>query len=138
MLPSDAPVLHPIAHFTFPHGLFGFPGTLSFQLVPTARNGVYWLHGGEGSVTFLVIDPFEFFPGCVIDVPDEVASAIGAEAPSDVLLLTIVTLGSDPGPTANLQGPVALNPRLGLARQFVVTDQAARLRAPFVLQRAAS
>lgn len=133
---SDTLPLHSSAPFSFPQGLFGFPGHLSFQLVSTVRNGVYWLHGG--SIDFLLIDPFEFFPGYVIDVPDDVVTAIGAEAPGDVLLLSIVTLGSDPGPTANLQGPLALNPRLGLARQFVVTDPEAGIRAPLVLQRAAS
>lgn len=124
------------ARFSFPRGLFGFPGPLSFDLMYTDMDGVYWLDGG--SITFLVIDPFHFFPGLAIDVPDDVVAAIGAEAPSDVLLLAIVTLARDPGPTANLQGPLALNPRLGMARQFVVPDPTAEIRAPLVLPRAAS
>lgn len=122
--------------FSFPRGLFGFPDPLSFELMATGRDGVYWLH--EGSISFLVVDPFVFFPGCVVDVPDDVLAAIGAEAPSDVLLLAIATLARDPGPTANLQGPLALNPRLGMARQFVVSDPAAEIRAPLADPRAAS
>ena len=127
----DPLLLRPSSHFSFPQGLFGFPEHTAFALVPTVQGGIYWLH--DSSLTFLVVDPFHFFPGHSFDVPNDVLTAIGAESPRDVLILTIVTLGSESTTTANLQGPIALNPRVGLARQFVISDPAADLRAPFVL-----
>lgn len=127
----DALVVPPSSAFAFPQGLFGFSEHHSFELIPSARSGIYWLH--DPSLTFVVVDPFHFFPGHALDVPGDVLAAIGAVSPKDVLVLAIVTLGSESAATANLQGPLALNPRLGLARQFVVSDPAVDLRAPFVL-----
>lgn len=132
----DTLLVQPSSPFAFPHGLFGFPEHLSFELVPTTRDGIYWLH--DASLTFVVVDPFHFFPGHAVDVPDDVLTAIGAESPTDVLVLAIATLGSESAATANLQGPLALNPRVGLARQFVVSDPAADLRASFILPQSAA
>jgi flagellar assembly factor FliW len=129
----------PSSVFTFPRGLFGFPGHQAYALVSTAHPGFYWLQSlDEPALTFLTADPFEHFPGYALDVSGDVLAAIQGVAPADVLVLAIVTLGRDTPSTANLQGPLALNPRTGLARQFVVSDPAAPLRAPLALPLAAA
>ena len=78
----DAPVIvasrlfgplsvRPDAFITFPDGLPGFAGERRFILLPAAPEGVYWLQSAdEGSVAFLLVDPFPVFPEYAVELPD--------------------------------------------------------------------
>jgi flagellar assembly factor FliW len=122
----------------FPAGIFGFPECRRFVLLPGARDGTFWLQSAEHStLAFLLLDPFVFVSGYVVDVPPGDLEELGAPAgSSDVAVLAIVTLPRERGeqPTANLQGPIALNMSARLGRQVVLPDskwgtrEAVRLR----------
>lgn len=114
----------------FPDGLLGFAGERRFVLLPAAREGVYWLQSvDDGSVAFLLVDPFPIFPGYTADVPE----------PADgqpPLVLVIVTLSKDDGApcTANLQGPVAIGLGTRSGAQVILADPVWTTRHAFDLR----
>lgn len=118
----------------FPDGLLGFPECRSFRLTATARPGFFWLRSTEhAALVFLLIDPFVYFEGYVVDLGDADVRVLAAQQPGDVAILAMVTLprGAGEPPTANLQGPVALNLDRGVARQVILPDSPFGLRCPF-------
>lgn len=119
---------------TFPAGLFGFPECRRFTLLPAGREGLYWLQSLEHSaLAFLLVDPFPFFPGYSVELDGSDRRELCARGASDVAVLAIVTLPQEreARPTANLQGPVALNLRMGLGRQLAVADAEWGVRCAF-------
>lgn len=126
--------------FKFPQGLFGFPDCSSFVLLGAEREGLYWLQSAEfSSLAFLLVDPFPFFPGYAVDLTDADMADLGVQGPDEVSILAIVTLpGSiEDSPTANLQGPLALNMRTRTARQIVLEADEVGTRCDFRLEPAA-
>ena len=120
----------------FRAGLVGLPECTSFVLIPTERSECFWLQSVEHSaLAFLLVDPFLFFDGYAIDLSPVEMAEIGADADSDVVVLTIVTLPQAPGEqaTANLQGPLAINLSDLRGKQMIVEGDEYRVRAPFDL-----
>lgn len=118
----------------FSSGLFGFPECRRFALVPAGRDGLYWLQSLEHpALVFLLADPFHFFDGYAVELGASDRRDLYAESSADVAILAIVTLpqGADAKPTANLQGPVALNLRMGVGRQLAVSDGGWGVRCEF-------
>lgn len=119
---------------TFPTGLFGFPECRRFALVPAGRDGLYWLQSIEHStLAFLLADPFQFFRGYAVELTAGDRVELAAQSASDVAVFVIVTLPQSRGaqPTANLQGPVALNLRAGLGRQLAIANGEWGVRCAF-------
>jgi flagellar assembly factor FliW len=125
----------------FPQGLIGFPACHRFVLVRAERDGLFWLQSAEhGSLTFLLVDPFLFFPGYEVEVPPPDLAELGAGEEGDVAVLAIVTLPRGPGelPTANLQGPLVLNLRTRRAKQVALGEEGPfGVRSPFEIPRSA-
>ncbi len=118
---------------TFPSGLLGFPECRSFVLLPSERTHVYWLQSVDySSLAFLLVDPFIFFEGYTLDLG---ATDLHAASPDEISVLAIVTLPGAPGelPTANLQGPVVINTRLGEGSQVVLSESSYGIREAFKL-----
>lgn len=119
----------------FPKGLLGFPECRSFTLLPSEREHVYWLQSLDYSaLAFLMIDPFIFFDGYTVDLAATDVEQ-GVTSPEDVTVLAIVTLpqARSEKPTANLQGPVLIDARLGVGNQAVLSDGRYGIREPFEL-----
>ena len=119
---------------TFSNGLPGFPEGNRYALLPTGRTGVYWLQSVDfTALSFLLLDPFLFFPGrFLIDLSDEDMARIGSKEASDILVLSIVTLGSrlnEPA-TANLRAPILFNMRARTAHQSIRADERFDVREP--------
>lgn len=75
-------------------------------------------------LAFFVIDPYLFQPDYAISVSTADLVAVQAETSEELRILTIVTIPEDPyDMTANLQGPVILNPTTRLATQVVNHDK---------------
>lgn len=109
----------------FPGGLFGFPDCRSFVLLPAARDGLFWLQSAEhGALAFLLIDPFRAFTGYTIDLGPADRADLCVTNQEDVVVLAIVTLprSREQMPTANLQGPLALNLAARRGKQLAVAD----------------
>jgi flagellar assembly factor FliW len=120
----------------FPTGLFGLPESRSFVLLPAVRKGMYWLQSAEHSaLAFVLVDPFVFFDSYSAEVTPADLMELKATDPSEVAVLAIVTLPNsrEEQPTANLQGPLALNLRAGLGKQLAMQDKDFGYRCPFDL-----
>ena len=111
--------------FTFPAGMYGFPECRRFALVPGGREGLFWLQSLEhATLIFLLADPFHFFPDYAVELSSGDRAELQVTAAADVALLCVVTLPRtrDEAPTANLQGPVALNVVSNLGRQLALAE----------------
>lgn len=113
--------IHPEDVLVMPDGMLGFAGERRFVLLPAAPDGVFWLQSvDDGTLIFLLVDPFRFFPGYEVDSPE-----IPEAGPTDeVAVLSIVTLPRSRGEpcTANLQGPLVLRTPGRTARQVILED----------------
>src|SRR4051812_40115837 len=95
--------------FQFPQGILGFPECRQFALLRGNHEGLFWLQSMEYSaLAFLLVDPFSVVTNYVVDVPASHLAELGAAEPSDIALLSMVTLPTTRGelPTVNLQGPL--------------------------------
>jgi flagellar assembly factor FliW len=120
----------------FPSGLLGFPEFHRFALVRAGTDAVYWLQSLDNtSLVFLLVDPFVHFADYSVDIPPADATTLGATEYSDMAVFAIVTLPSsaDDRPTANLQGPVAINLRQRRGIQIVCADVDYGVRRPLEL-----
>ena len=139
VVPSD--VLGPltVGHaelLQFPQGLYGFPECRTWVLVPTKREGLFWLQSTEHApLAFLLVDPFTHFPGYAVDLSAADLTRVGTNEPSEIVVLAVVTVGSRDGspPTANLQGPVVLNMRARQGFQIVLATEGYGVREPFTI-----
>jgi flagellar assembly factor FliW len=126
----------PEMRFAFPAGVYGFPESREYALVPGAREGTWWLQSTtEAALAFLLVDPFLYFPGYAVDLPPVELAELCAGEGSDVAVLAIVTLPPNRAerPTANLQGPVAFNMKERIGRQVVLAESPWGVRAAFDL-----
>src|SRR4029077_16719823 len=106
-------------------------------LVRAEHDGVFWLQSIEYStLIFLLVDPFAVVTNYSIDVAPSQMAELGAYRPADIGLLSVVTLPSMPGdkPTANLQGPIAINFATRAAKQLVLSETDYGVRCPIDLQ----
>src|SRR3954468_9233157 len=72
----------------FPQGLYGFPDCQSWVLVPTKRDGLFWLQSTESApLAFLLVDPFTHFPGYAVDLSAADLTRVGTTQPSDIVVL---------------------------------------------------
>lgn len=120
--------------FHFPAGLFGFPDSRDFVLLPAEQEGYFWLQStAHAALAFLLADPFHFFDGYAVEIGTKERRDLGDPGREELLVLAIVTLPRKPDgrPTANLQGPIALNLHARLARQLPVADGAFGVREEF-------
>jgi len=122
---------------TFPQGLYGFPECRRWVLVPTKRDGLFWLQSAEHTpLAFLLVDPFLYFPGYAVDLSAADLARVGTSEPGEIVVLAVVTVGSRDGspPTANLQGPVVLNMRAREGFQIVLSVEGYGVREPFAIE----
>lgn len=125
----------------FPAGLYGFPDCRGFALLPTHREGLYWLQSADFSaLSFLLVDPFLHFAEYHIDLDDSDIARLGTTDSQHILVLAIVTMpaaSGDPS-TANLHAPLLFNLRDRRAYQSIRANGDADIRAPFRLEPATS
>lgn len=124
----------------FPSGLLGFPECRHFALIAGQSHGTFWLQSIEHPVlVFLLVDPFLACAGYTVDLAPHDLATLQIKAPSDVAILAIVTLSRSPNepPTANLQGPVAINLKTRVGRQVTIDQPGLAVRVPIDLKRLA-
>lgn len=108
-----------------PQGLLGFESDNNWELSSSEVEPFFALKSCDTKgLEFLLIDPFVVCRDYEIDVDDKSLFSIGIKAPSDIVVLTIITLSSDSSAvTANLAGPLVLNKRTGVGMQVVTQDK---------------
>jgi len=109
---------------TFPGGIPGFENLRRFFILPVeGTQDIQWLQAVEKpEVALLVIDPFKFFKGYSVDIPEIALKELEIKEPSEALVLTTITVPRDNpgGTTANLVAPIVINTRLKRAKQVIL------------------
>ncbi len=110
---------------TMPEGLLGFNHLKRYAILKDPDEEPFiWLQSiDEADLSFVVVDPFIFFPGYEIQVKTNELSSIMLDDLDKATVLGIVTVPEDPmNLTANLRGPLVVNTECKLAKQFVLID----------------
>ena len=107
----------------FPEGLFGFEGYTEFVIFDAEYKPFIWLQSTQDkSLAFLVVDPFLICSDYELDIDDKLLAKIGIESPTDVFVLTIVTIPASGTPvTVNLRGPLIINKKNNKCLQVVTS-----------------
>jgi flagellar assembly factor FliW len=111
---------------TFPTGILGFPDQTKYVILDHDTEAPFkWLHCVEqADLAFVIIDPALFKPDyCVSPGQDDLAE-IEATRGQDLVIAVLLTIPSDdPGRvTANLRGPLVMNPDSRLCKQLVLSE----------------
>ena len=111
--------------YSFPEGLLGFQDVRSFVLMANPTGGPFrWLQATEiPSLAFVVSDPTLYFKDYQVGIRKEEMDAIELADIGQGVVMVIMTVPKDVTEiTANLQGPVILNPGKKLGKQIVLAD----------------
>jgi len=113
---------------TFPSGLLGFPESRRYVLLDHDTAAPFkWLQSlDEPALAFVIMDPDLFLPNDYrIEVSDDALAEVQAGVSEDLSTAVILTIPSDdPGRvTANLRGPLLMNPRTKLCKQLVLSEE---------------
>lgn len=106
--------------YRFPKGIPGFDEQTDFALIPLADEPFVYLQSlKEKELSFLLSDPFVFYPSYEFELPDEEAEELGIE--NEVVVRCMITLKEQAEQsTINLLAPIVLNPKARLAKQVVL------------------
>ncbi len=119
----------------FPEGLLGFNNLNKYVLLKDPEQDPFlWLQSMEDlDLAFVVVDPFIFFPDYEIQVKPQELSNIELQDVTKANIISILTVPEDPMKlTANLRGPIVINPEKSLAKQLVLIDDRYHTRHPLL------
>jgi flagellar assembly factor FliW len=112
---------------SMPGGLIGFEDCRRFVVVnENDKNPFRWFQSlDNGSVAFPIIDPWDFKPDYAPSISDADAAQLGIDSESPKLIFAVVTIPrQDPRRvTANLLGPIVINPVTRNGKQVIVADE---------------
>jgi flagellar assembly factor FliW len=111
---------------TFPSGVLGFPEWTRYVMLDHDTNAPFkWLHcAEEASLAFVVIDPALFNATYHVTISPEARFEVEGNETDELSLAVILTIPSDDpsAVTANLRGPLLMNPRTRLCKQLVLSE----------------
>lgn len=115
-----------------PQGMLGFADTRFVLLTPPNLGPFCWLQSvSQPELAFVVTDAKHWFPRMEFRLTAEECSSLELGEAGEVVFLLVVTMASDPKQiTANLRGPIALNPERQIARQIVFEGDTYPTRQP--------
>jgi flagellar assembly factor FliW len=112
---------------TFPSGLLGFPESRRYVILDHDTAAPFkWLQSlDEPALAFVIIDPDLVLTTYRVEVSTEAMNEVQAQGEEDLSTAVILTIPSnDPTRiTANLRGPLLMNPRTRLCKQVVLSDE---------------
>jgi len=111
--------------YTFPDGIPGFEQDKRFALMGLeGMDGFACLQCVDrGDLSFIIVNPFVFFPDYEFNLPDADARRLEAANPGDLSVWTIVTIKDRlESATVNLVAPVVLNVRNRIGKQVILVD----------------
>ena len=113
------------AVLSFPEGLLGFETLRSFLLIDQDEiEPLRWLQPiDEPGISFTVISPESVWPDYRIKLSADDRTFLGLEKSEVPLILALVTVPENPTlMTANLLGPLVINPERKIGRQLVLHE----------------
>jgi flagellar assembly factor FliW len=124
---GDADATNPTPdRLEFPDGLIGLPDLRTFSIAAVPETALFQLESLDD-------DTFGFIAARADDVQPGMKDGLRAAGiiPQGAGLLVFLSVhGEPPGVTANLAGPVVVDPEAGTARQIVLESPEYPLRAP--------
>lgn len=116
----------------FPEGILGFDFIRKFVILDSGDEGspFKWMQAfDEKNLAFVIIRPEDFMKKYELVISQNDYEAVGASGPEDLLVFAIVTIPENPSNmTANLQGPVIINPVKKLGRQAISLSDSYNVR----------
>lgn len=110
----------------FPSGLLGFPEQRQYVILDHDTEAPFkWLQSlDEPDVAFVIIDPALFHSNYHIELSREALAEVQGEDREEMTTAVILTIPSDDPAriTANLRGPLLMNPRTKLCKQLVLSE----------------
>ena len=123
---------------TFPRGLIGMTDLSRFAFIgpqswaAMQEGQFYWLQSvDDPAVAFLVVDPNRFFKDYHVSIREETQADLDLADAKDGQLLVICNRVGE-WVTGNLQGPLVINTRTGVAQQVVLTEKKWTCRQPLL------
>ncbi|BDV44434.1 flagellar assembly factor FliW [Geotalea uraniireducens] len=115
-----------------PDGMLGFADKRFVMLNPEKHAPFCWLQSVETpALSFVVIDARRAFSDYQVALTAEESERLALDRQGEIIVLLVVTLSQDPTKiTANLQGPVVLNPARLIAKQVVLEGGKFSARQP--------
>lgn len=112
---------------TFPSGVLGFPESQRYVILDHDTEVPFkWLQSlDEPALAFVIMDPDLFLGEAYrVNVSEDALAEIQGKSGEALSIAVILTIPSDdPGRiTANLRGPLLMNPRTRLCKQLVLSD----------------
>mgnify|MGYP001767545617 CR=1 FL=1 len=112
----------------FPEGILGFDYIKKFVLLDTEdpASPLKWMQAiDEPDLAFIVIRPADFMEQYELVISQNDLRVVRASRPDELVVFSIVTIPSDPAEmTANLQGPIIINPSERIGKQAILlTDR---------------
>jgi flagellar assembly factor FliW len=112
---------------TFPSGILGFPDWSCYVILDHDTDAPFkWLHCvEEPSLAFVILDPALFDANYRLEITAEVLAEVKGIRADSLTLAVILTVPSDDPSriTANLRGPLLMNPHTRLCKQMVLPDE---------------
>lgn len=117
---------------SFPEGILGFDYIKEFALLDSDddKSPFMWLQAtGEPELAFVVIRPEDFLEEYKLVVSQGDLEAVSEKETEKLVVLAIVTIPANPSEmTANLQGPIIINPVKKLGRQAISLSEKYHVR----------
>ncbi|MFH1146315.1 MAG: flagellar assembly protein FliW [Pseudomonadota bacterium] len=119
-----------------PHGILGFPAAKDYVLLPHKENSPFlWYQSvSDPTLAFVLVNPFMFKPDYDVPIGPDLVESLHAESIGEITVLAIVTIPRNrpQDMTANLLGPIVINPAKRLARQIVLDPDKYSTKAPIL------
>ena len=115
----------------FPDGILGFEFEKKFVILDSNDHSPFkWMQAySEPSLAFVIIRPIDFLIKYELSISQSDMESVNAAKPDDLLVFAIVTIPADPSQmTANLQGPVIINPNDKIGRQVISQSDKYRVK----------
>jgi flagellar assembly factor FliW len=127
--------IHPDSIVTVIGGIIGFPDLTRYVLIQRPHDApFYWLQClDDPTLALVLVDPVLFKSDYAPSLPPGLTHDLG-DGGGKVVLFAIVTIpqGRPQDMTANLLGPLAMNPATRRARQLVLDDRLYTHRHPII------
>ena len=115
----------------FIEGILGFDAVKKFAVLDDDKSPFLWLQAfDEPDLAFVMISPLEFLDEYSLVISQQDIDDVGASSPEELAVYAIVTIPSDnpSSMTANLQGPVIINPATRKGKQAISLSDKYRVR----------
>ena len=106
----------------FPEGIFGFDNINKFVILDSHEKSPFkWLQAwDEPELAFVIIRPQDFLVEYELVISQGDIEFVGARSVDELLVFAIVRIPRNPSDmTANLQGPIIINPKNKTGKQAI-------------------